>query len=259
MPTRMKDLKIHVERIVRPVRARQSRKLRMRRELLSHLQAALAEETSRESDETTALENAKQRLGEPAELTRELQRSVPPIERVMQSRTPDKWNGWEKRSGRVLGLYDLAILGHWLILFGTGVIAVMLISMFSPHIPRQARITFLVDQIDHPGRARSVIVAACVIQMVWFYLGMRFLTLAAAPPARFRWWRVITKGMLTLVSQALLMMLIVTQIVRRSPTVTEMAQSLGISLILLGVALGVGRGVAVLREPYDEWLTLELE
>ena len=37
----MKELMIHVERIVRPVIATQGRKLRMRMELLAHLQAAL--------------------------------------------------------------------------------------------------------------------------------------------------------------------------------------------------------------------------
>ena len=49
-----KDLMIYVERIVRPVRARQSRKLRMRRELLAHLEAALEEERCNRSDDAAA-------------------------------------------------------------------------------------------------------------------------------------------------------------------------------------------------------------
>ena len=79
----MNDMMTHVEKIVRPVRAIQSRKLRMRRELLTHLQSALGEELARGIEESTALELAKQRLGEPAELTLSLQKTVPWIERLL--------------------------------------------------------------------------------------------------------------------------------------------------------------------------------
>jgi hypothetical protein len=77
----MKELMIHVERIVRPVRADWS-KARMRRELLEHLQAAFEEERARGLDEGAAVEAAKRRLGEAAELTRELQGSVSRFERL---------------------------------------------------------------------------------------------------------------------------------------------------------------------------------
>jgi hypothetical protein len=72
----LKDMMVHVERIVRPVRAQPRRKLAMRRELLGHLQAALEEERAGGLEEGAAWEAAKKRLGEPAELTRELQKSV---------------------------------------------------------------------------------------------------------------------------------------------------------------------------------------
>ena len=49
------DLKRHVERIVRPVRARWQRKVRMREDLLAHLQAAFAEERPRCADDAEAL------------------------------------------------------------------------------------------------------------------------------------------------------------------------------------------------------------
>jgi len=55
------------------------------------------------------------------------------------------------------------------------------------------------------------------------------------------------------------MILIITQIVRRSPTLPEMAQSLGVALLLLGAGILVGRGVAKLRRPYDEWLALDVK
>jgi hypothetical protein len=61
-----------------------------------------------------------------------------------------------------------------------------------------------------------------------------------------------------LVTQGLSLVLILTQIARRSPTVTEMSQNLGVSLLLLGMGMLVGRGVAALSRPYDEWLALDL-
>jgi hypothetical protein len=75
-PTR-RGLMIVVERAVRPVRATVKRKRRMREELLGHLTAVFEEETQRLSDVEAALEHARRRFGDPAELTRELQRTVP--------------------------------------------------------------------------------------------------------------------------------------------------------------------------------------
>jgi len=79
----MKQLMIQVERIVRPVRAMECRKLQMRRELLAHLQLAVAEEVARGQDEAAAIDAAVRRLGEPAELTKQLQRTVPWIQRIL--------------------------------------------------------------------------------------------------------------------------------------------------------------------------------
>lgn len=77
----MKELMIHVERIVRPIRADAS-KLRMRRELLAHLEASFEQERARGLDEAAALAEAKRRLGDPAELRLELQASVSRLERL---------------------------------------------------------------------------------------------------------------------------------------------------------------------------------
>ena len=65
----MSDLMLHVERIVRPIRAAARRKLRIRRELLAHLQSAFNEERARGLDE-------------PAALIRKLQSTVPRFERL---------------------------------------------------------------------------------------------------------------------------------------------------------------------------------
>jgi hypothetical protein len=78
----MKALRIHVERIVRPIRASVPRKNKMREELLAHLKAAFDEERVAATTESVALERAKERLGDPDALRNELQSSVPWYERL---------------------------------------------------------------------------------------------------------------------------------------------------------------------------------
>jgi hypothetical protein len=72
----LSELKIVVERAVRPVRATMARKRKMREELLAHLLAIFEEEAEKLGDEQTALDMAKRRFGDPKELSRELQASV---------------------------------------------------------------------------------------------------------------------------------------------------------------------------------------
>lgn len=69
------EMRRHVERAVRPVRAGKVRKLQMREELLAHL-TSLFEEERRDGDEATALVRAMARFGDPAEIARELDRSA---------------------------------------------------------------------------------------------------------------------------------------------------------------------------------------
>ena len=60
------QLKILVERAVRPVRASSSRKRKMREELLAHVTSVFEEEVARLANEQTALEGTAQRFGNPA-------------------------------------------------------------------------------------------------------------------------------------------------------------------------------------------------
>lgn len=76
------ELMIVVERAVRPVRASNNRKRRMREELLGHLSAVFENEMELQSDVATGLERAKRRFGDPSKLTVELQRTVPWWDRV---------------------------------------------------------------------------------------------------------------------------------------------------------------------------------
>jgi hypothetical protein len=83
----MIELKRHVERIVRPIRANGLRKDRMREELLAHLTHLYDQEaTARHGDENAALAAAIARFGDPSTLRAELQATVPMIERVLFAR-----------------------------------------------------------------------------------------------------------------------------------------------------------------------------
>jgi hypothetical protein len=69
------QLKIIVERVVRPVRATTERKRKMREELLAHV-TAVFEDEAKLGDESAALERTAERFGTPAELTQQLQAAV---------------------------------------------------------------------------------------------------------------------------------------------------------------------------------------
>jgi ATP-dependent Clp protease ATP-binding subunit ClpC len=73
---RLLQMKI-VERAVRPVRANIARKRRMRDEMLAHLSAIYDEELAGHNDPLVAVKATAKRFGDPAELTAELQATVP--------------------------------------------------------------------------------------------------------------------------------------------------------------------------------------
>jgi hypothetical protein len=103
----MKELMIHVERAVRPVRASGGRKDRMRRELLDHLTEIYQAELKRLGNEASAREQAIQRFGEPAALTRELQDSVGWEERC--AFTVERWFGWRAPESAARYTFRMAV------------------------------------------------------------------------------------------------------------------------------------------------------
>jgi len=74
--TTLNELKIVVERAVRPIKACLPRKRRMREELLAHLTAIFEEEAEKLGDDRSALDQAKKRFGDPRELTAQFQNTV---------------------------------------------------------------------------------------------------------------------------------------------------------------------------------------
>jgi hypothetical protein len=85
------QLKIIVERAVRPVRASTSCKRKMREELLAHVVGVFEEESVKLGDDRAALERTALRFGNPAEVTSQLQESVPARDAVRRY--------WEGRPG----------------------------------------------------------------------------------------------------------------------------------------------------------------
>ncbi|WP_020470407.1 hypothetical protein [Zavarzinella formosa] len=85
------QLKTIVERAVRPVRASSSRKQKMREELLAHVSGVYEEESAKPGGDQAALERTALRFGNPAEVTNQLEESVPVGDGLLQF--------WEGRPG----------------------------------------------------------------------------------------------------------------------------------------------------------------
>ena len=85
------QLKIIVERAVRPVRASTSRKGKMREELLAHVVGVFEDEWAKLGDERATVERTALRFGNPDEVTCQLQESVPARDAVRRY--------WEGRPG----------------------------------------------------------------------------------------------------------------------------------------------------------------
>jgi hypothetical protein len=78
----LRQLKIIVERVVRPILAGGARKRRMRDELLNHAIAIFEEEVLHGEGTDASIERVRQRLGDPAALSSELQASVGMSQRI---------------------------------------------------------------------------------------------------------------------------------------------------------------------------------
>jgi len=118
------ELKVVVERAVRPVRATMARKHRMREELLAHLVATFEEEAKHRADEQAALEQAKRRFGDPRGLTTQLQQAVPRwdryrsiLENMGYRTTESAWHLAGKHFVVLLLIYLLWV-PTWTLVFG---------------------------------------------------------------------------------------------------------------------------------------------
>jgi hypothetical protein len=127
-------LKIIVERAVRPVRASTGRMRKMREELLAHVVGVFEEESAGLGNDRAALERTALRFGNAAEVTSQLQESVPAgdtIRRFFEGR-PGEATLWVLL--RVAFVASAAVLA--------GVIAVLFAAGWVTAFPREAMSTF---------------------------------------------------------------------------------------------------------------------
>jgi hypothetical protein len=255
----MQDFMIHVEKIVRPVRAVQSRKLRMRRELLTHLQSAFDEERARGIDEPTAMESAKRRLGAPAQLTSSLQQSVPWIERTLLAKLkiPAAAERFEKTSAeRIYGSDRPMTMGHMSILvFVAAVVSygglLMAVLVMQPQ-------AMFIARFDHPVPLITLDLILLVLCLSSLFASARLIAAISKPGARVSAGRMMRFVIVVVGSPLIVVIATVTLGGARGPTALEIARGVIIGGVTLVPIIVSGRLLARLRKPYDAWLTLQI-
>jgi hypothetical protein len=260
------ELMIHVERIVRPVNAAERRKLRMRQELLAHLQATADEERGRSpGDERAAIERAKLRLGEPAELTRMLRQSVPVLERVLFARLPTP-RRMGKRLSDITGTAGAFAPGHKALLTGMALLAASPLLLI---MTREA-IFMTRDAISAPGalalKNMVLVVWILVCWPVFLVASCRFVFAVARPEGRANWRGTARRGALVFGLQMRMFLSVVglqmgeyVFYVRvHSAVLREVVACAICTAVPLAASALVARWVAGLRRPHDEWLTLDI-
>jgi hypothetical protein len=257
----MQELMVHVERIVRPVRAFQSRKLRMRRELLGHLQAALDEERGHGADEPTAIEQAKRRLGDPSDVTRELQKSVSLPERILLAKVPvsKKLENLEVRTGRVWGLNGRMTMAHTALLIATALVMSMISTSLAAKPLVVDRSAFSTDAPFWGNK--GLILLAWIAENLLVMLYCVFAIATSRPntesPRSRRRATILASIIFPL--HILWMVLICTVFGGgKSLTLRDWISGLGVCAVTLLFLILFGRFMAKLRRPYDAWLALDV-
>jgi hypothetical protein len=246
---------IAVERAVRPVRAFACRKLRMREELLAHLTAVLDEERSRRGDERAALAAALQRFGDPAGLTRELEASVPALERALCG--PVRGFSWLAPVGRLVG-GPPGLAGRQLVLWQAAAAAAFAL------VPLLGLLSLRVAWEGTPGARELLAWAGCLAGLAGTAFAFALLCdrlgraldggPGAGPVFRAAGWAVPGAGLALaalLLSRRLLL----------GEVSFDARGLLPAGAVLLGttVALGLAmRGAAAGRRRLEEWARLEL-
>lgn len=124
---RVLQMKI-VERAVRPVRSTIARRMKMREELLAHLTEIYDEERAAGHDPLAATQAAERRFGNPSELARGLQASVPWIEQVEAKL--DRWATQRPHESVLKFLVRASVHTFLLLLIVTGLCAALCIAKF---------------------------------------------------------------------------------------------------------------------------------
>jgi len=156
------QLKIIVERAVRPVRASTLGKRKMREELLAHTSGVFEEEFAHLGDERAALDRTAQRFGNANELTRQLQESVSPSDGIHRLLDRLWFRSGESRSRRILRY------GTWYVL---------ILMVFLPTWYAWVQLcTWLVRAVEWPAE-QARLFGGPVLLLDWFFFAFSFLFL----------------------------------------------------------------------------------
>ena len=157
----MKALRIQVERVVRPLRASNLRKDRMREELLAHLTRLFEEELGQSGDVQRATAAAIDRFGDGPTLARELQASVPWLENWACVRLPVR-GAFRRRPGesplRHLQRGNCWALAASIVAYSVLVVVIAAIASRRPH------------RADQPTSGQVLVLLMCTA-------GIQFATL----------------------------------------------------------------------------------
>jgi hypothetical protein len=251
----MKELMTYVEGIIRPIRAFAPRKLRMRRELLGHLQDALQDEQQQQpEDGSTALDRARRRLGEPGELTRQLQQTVPVVERLLMTSLPlpKKIEQAEQRAARRLyGNCGPMTLGHQCAL--SFLAACCVAPWYAPNSVRDA-----LQRTGTPAHVTVFFIGIMISLWVMLLVSSRLVRAAAEPAPRLWRPRVLKLGAALFALQIAYLFFIAAAAANRLPTVRDIVIGVAVIVPVLLCAILLARQVSHLRKQYDEWLTLDV-
>ncbi len=157
------DLKIYVERAVRPVVAENSTKIKMREELFAHVQDVYEQELKRLGDQQAAVARTVERMGEPAELTAELQSSISRLERFEAH-----YNAWFARRAGETRLRHALRLSLLHLFFISLLIGVVMLARLPEIVQWTAQGRFLV------GFSVSYVLLFSAIGVVFVFLGGAF-------------------------------------------------------------------------------------
>lgn len=249
----MNQLMIYVEGIVKPIAATQSRKLRMRADLLAHLESALEEERLFDpGDEAGALERAKFRLGKPTELTRQLQQTVPAVESTLLGRLslPPRIDELEQRMAYVPGQRGAMTMGHKTLLS-----AMATLSATPLFLSMHSALASVDMEAVHPALSTAGTFVGCLVLLLCSY---RFVFAAANSEESFDWPGAMKRGGVILALQLGMAFFLAATIADRAATSREVLNCVTLALaFLIGSGL-IARWISVLRRPYDEWLKLDI-
>lgn len=165
-PETQTALKVIVERAVRPVRATLSRKKKMREELLAHVTEVFNDEFATSDDEALAVAKARERFGDPQEISRQLQESVPRWKRgytwfddLMKPRPDDRPVAAALRAARNMTL----------VMVGTMTFAMVLAVGWTDFTAKMVLLSFLVPYaVTSALLSFSYVLLAIKLRRDWF-------------------------------------------------------------------------------------------